>query len=532
MRKLFGLGLGAALVALAAGTGAPLRAETPKDGLVMADFIDDMITLDPAEVFEFSGAEAQAQIYDRLVTYPVDDVSKLEGLVAESWTVSDDGLQVTFKIRPGISFHSGNPLTAQDVAYSLQRVVKLDLTPGFILTQFGFTPENMAETIKATDDATLVLTLDKPYAPTFLLYCLTAGVGSVVDSKLVQEHEQDGDMGHAWLKTNSAGSGPFKLRAWKPNESIAYDANPDYWRGAPKFKRVITRHIPEAATQRLLLEKGDVDIARKLSPEDIKAVAGMDGIDVVRTPKGAIWYMGLNQKNQYLAKPEVREALKWLVDYDALVGSILQGKAEVHQAFLPKGFLGAIEDEPYRFDLAKGKELLAKAGLPDGFKVTMSTRNNSPTKDLAQAVQASWAQAGVDVEIIPADDKQNLTVYRARQHDIYIGRWGPDYQDPHTNAETFAMNVDNGDDAKSKTLAWRNAWDIPEMTQRTAAAVLERDAAKRAATYEEIQREHQRVSPFVIMAQEIEVIAARDDVKGMIWGPSFDDNKYWQGHKE
>ena len=94
-------------------------------------------------------------------------------------------MQVTFKIRPGIKFHSGNPLTAQDVAYSLQRVVKLNLSPGFILTQFGFTPENMAETIKATDDSTLVLTLDKPYAPTFLLYCLTAGVGSVVDQKLV-----------------------------------------------------------------------------------------------------------------------------------------------------------------------------------------------------------------------------------------------------------------------------------------------------------------------------------------------------------
>ena len=162
----------------------------------------------------------------------------------------------------------------------------------------------------------------------------------------------------------------------------------------------------------------------------------------------------------------------------------------------------------------------------------MSTRNNSPTKDLAQAIQATWAQAGVEVEIIPADDKQNLTVYRARQHDIYIGRWGPDYQDPHTNAETFAMNVDNRDDAKSKTLAWRNAWDIPEMTKITQGAVLERDAAKRAATYEELQREHQQISPFVIIAQETETPAIRAEVKGLIWGPSFDDNKYWQGHKE
>ena len=530
MTRLLGLALAAALFAAVGGT--PPRAETPKDGLVLADAIDDMISLDPAEVFEFSAAEIQAQIYDRLVTYPVDDVSRLEGLVAESWDVSDDGLQVTFKIRPGITFHSGNPLTARDVAYSLQRVVKLDLSPGFILTQFGFTPENMTETIKATDDATLVLTMDQPYAPTFLLYCLTSGVGSVVDMKLVQEHEKDGDMGHEWLKTNSAGSGPFKLRAWKPNESVALDANADYWRGAPKLTRVITRHIPEPATQRLLLEKGDIDVARKLSPEDLTALASNPDITITAAPKGSIWYMGLNQRNPELGKPEVAAALKWLVDYDALVGTILKGKAEVHQAFLPKGFLGAIEDRPYRFDLARGKELLAQAGLPDGFKVTMNTRNNSPTKDLAQAIQATWGQAGVEVEIIPADDKQNLTVYRARQHDIYIGRWGPDYQDPHTNAETFAMNVDNSDDAKSKTLAWRNAWDIPEMTARTQAAVLERDAAKRAEIYQALQREHQETSPFVIFAQEIETPAVRSNVKGLIWGPSFDDNKYWQAFKE
>ena len=189
------------------------------------------------------------------------------------------------------------------MAFSLQRVVKLNLSPGFILTQFGFTPENMAETIKATDDSTVVLTLDKPYAPTFLLYCLTSGIGSVVDKKLAMEHEKDGDLGHAWLKTNSAGSGPFKLRAWKPNESVMLDANPDYWRGAPKFKRVITRHIPERATQRLLLEKGDIDIARKLSPEDMQAVAGNQEIAITRSPKGAIWYLGLNQKNPNLAKP-------------------------------------------------------------------------------------------------------------------------------------------------------------------------------------------------------------------------------------
>src|SRR3546814_5331307 len=102
--------------------------------------------------------------------------------------------------------------------------------------------------------------------------------------------------------------------------------------------------------------------------------------------------------------------------------------------------------------------------------------------------------------------------------------WGPDYQDPHTNADTFARNPDNSDEAQSKPLAWRNAWDIPEMTKMADAAALERDSAKRAEMYLELQKVHQATSPFVIMFQQIEVAAVRADTKGFIIGPSFDDN--------
>jgi peptide/nickel transport system substrate-binding protein len=509
------------------------HAETPDDTLVQAWQIDDLITLDPAEVFEFSGAEYAANVYDRLVTYPVDDVTNLQGHVAESWEIADDGKTYTFKVRPGITFHSGNPLTAEDAAWSLQRVIKLNKTPSFILTQFGFTPENVDGRIKVIDDETFQVELDKPYAPTFFLYCLTATVGSVVDKQLVMEHEQDGDMGHQWLRTASAGSGPFKLTAWKPNESLTIEANQDYWGGAPGFERVVTRHIPEPGTQALLLEKGDVDIARNLDADQIESLRDSAGISIQEVPKGAMYYLGLNQKNEYLAKPEVRKALKYLIDYDGIADTILKGSATVHQSFLPQGFLGAIDDKPYTLDVEQAKTLLEQAGLPDGFKVTMDTTNTSPERDIAQIIQGTFAQGGVELEILPGDDKQTLTKYRARNHDIYIGRWGPDYQDPHTNADTFSSNPDNSDEAGlTGKLAWRNAWDIPEMTAQTAAAVLERDPARRAQMYEEIQREHQEVSPFVIMWQDIEVIAARDNVAGMIWGPSFDDNKYWKGHKE
>ncbi|MEM7041349.1 MAG: ABC transporter substrate-binding protein [Pseudomonadota bacterium] len=520
-----------ALVAVIDPAGA--RAETPADTLVQAWQIDDLITLDPAEIFEFSGAEYGAQVYDRLVTYPVDDVENLQGHVAESWEIGEDGRTYTFKIRDGITFHSGNPLTAEDAAWSLQRVIKLNKTPSFILSQFGFTPENVDEMIQAVDDRTLQITLDQAYAPTFFLYCLTAGVGSVVDKAEAMANEQDGDMGHEWLRTASAGSGPFKLRAWKPNESIVIDANPDYWGGAPAVKRVFTRHVAEPATQQLLLEKGDIDIARDLESDQVKAIADNDDIVVEEVPKGAIWYLGLSQKNEFLSKPEVREALKYLIDYDGIASTILAGSATIHQSFLPQGFLGAIDDKPYALDIEKAKGLLDEAGLAGGFSVTMDTRNTSTVTDMAQAIQATWAQANIDLEIIPGDNKQTLTKYRARTHDIYIGRWGPDYQDPHTNADTFASNPGNADeDGHTGKLAWRNAWDIPEMTALTAAAVLEHDPEIRSTMYQEIQREHQATSPFVIMFQDIELIASRKNVSGVVWGPSFDDNKYWQATKE
>jgi peptide/nickel transport system substrate-binding protein len=509
-----------------------LNAATPKDTLVMANQIDDIITLDPAEVFEFSGAEYAANVYDRLVTYPPDDVENLQGQVAESWTIADDGKTYTFKVRDGITFHSGNKLTAEDAVFSLQRVVKLNQTPAFILNQFGFTPENVDQLIKVVDPKTFTVVLDKPYAPTFFLYCLTATVGSVVDKQLVMEHEQDGDLGHEWLKTASAGSGPFKLRSWKPNESLIIEKNPDYWKGGVGFARVITRHITEPATQMLLLEKGDIDIARNLEADQMAALKGNPDVVVKEVPKGAIYYLGLNQKNEYLAKPEVRQALKWLIPYREIADTIVKGSAVVHQTFLPAGFLGALDEEPYKLDVDKAKALLKQAGLENGFKVTMDTRNSSPILEMAQIIQAAWAKAGIQLEILPGDNKQTLTKYRARTHDIYIGRWGPDYQDPNTNASTFASNPDNRDEAKlTGKLAWRNAWDIPELSAETEAAVLERDKDQRAEMYRDLQRKVLEGGPFVIMFQDIEVIAERNNVAGMIWGPSFDDNRYWQGHK-
>ena len=503
-----------------------VRAETPPDTLIQAWSIDDIITLDPAEVFEFTASEVLGNSYQGLIGYDVNDVSKIFGVIAEKWEVSADGKTFTFTIRPGMKFASGNPITAEDAVFSLSRAIKLDKSPAFILTQFGFSADNVDKMIRQTGDMTFEFEMDKPYAPTLVLYCLTATIGFIVDKQVAMEHAADGDFGYNWLKTNYAGSGAFTIRDWRANEVVVLERNPNYSGPAPAMARAIYRHIPEASTQRLLLEQGDIDIARNLGAEEIDALANNPDIVIDSGVKGSIYYLGLSQKNEFLSKPEVRQAMKYLVDYQAIADTIMKGKVTVHQAFLPKGFLGALEDNPFSLNVAKAKELLAAAGLPDGFSVTMDTRNTPEITGIAQAIQQTMALAGIKMELIPGDGQQTLTKYRARNHDIYIGRWGPDYQDPHTNADTFARNPDNSDGAASKPLAWRNAWDIPEMTKKADAAVLEPDGAKRAEMYLEIQKEHQQTSPFVIMFQEIEVIGRRANVKGFVVGPSFNDNSF------
>jgi peptide/nickel transport system substrate-binding protein len=524
---------GAAISALLLA-GAPAFAVTPADTLVEGFAIDDIISMDPGEAFEFSTAEVTGNTYDLLVRLDLSDTSKVKGDLAQSWSVSDDGLTYTFKLKPGLKFASGNPITAADVAYSFERAIKLDKSPAFIIGQFGISGDNVADKAKAVDDTTFQFTVDKAYAPSFVLNCLSATVASVVDSKLVKEHvaavtpsadyKYDNDFGNAWLKTGYAGSGAYKLREWRANEAVVLERNDNYNGDKAKLARIIYRNMKESSAQRLALEAGDIDVARNLEPNDLDAIAKNADLTTTSAPKGTVYYISLNQKNPNLARPEVRQAFKYLVDYDALGSTILKGIGEIHQSFLPKGDLGAVDDNPFKFDVAKAKELLAKAGLADGFSVTMDVRTGQPTTGMAESIQQTLGQAGIKLEIIPGDGKQTLTKYRARNHDIYIGNWGQDYFDPNSNAQTFASNPDNSDAGKSKTLAWRNAWDIPELTKQTEAALLERDSAKRADMYKDLQKKILDTGPFVIIHQQLEVAGLRKNLKGFALGPSFDTN--------
>ncbi len=195
-------------------------AATPPTMLVMAMQLDNMTSLDPHESFEAVGSEIVGNLYQRLVMPNPLKPSEVKGELATHWEVSNEGKTFTFHIDPKAKFSDGTPVTAEDAAFSLQRAVKMDKSPAFIINQFGFTKDNVEQHITAPDASTLVLNLDKPAAESFLLYCLSAPVGSIVQKKAALANQQDGDFGYAWIKQHSAGSGPFTLRSWKASESI------------------------------------------------------------------------------------------------------------------------------------------------------------------------------------------------------------------------------------------------------------------------------------------------------------------------
>ena len=517
--------LGMALAAPA----LPTFAETPPNMLVIANRIDDITTLDPAESFEFAGSDVSRNIYGKLVNFDPMNLDAGYGPdLAESWSVSDDGKTITFKMRQGVRFASGNPVRAEDAAWSLRRAVKLNKTPSFLLTQFGFTADNADDTITFDNDAgTVSITTDKRYATSFVLNVLTSTIGGIIDKETVMAHEVDGDMGNSWLKTNSAGSGAYTLVSWKPNESVTLQANPGFYKGEPAMKRVIVQHVQESATQRLMLERGDIDVARNLNPDDIAGIMGKDGIAVDSELRGRLMYISLNQKNPILANPLVRQAVKYLVDYQGMQDSFLKGQYVIHQNFLPATYLGAVDENPFSLNIEKARALLAEAGV-GAFEIEVGVREAQERIEIAQALQNTFAQAGIKLNITVGTAKQILSRYRARELDMYMGAWGPDYPDPHTNAGTFAYNPDNSDEAGATgLLAWRNAWDTDGLTEKVAAAVVEGDREVRAQMYRDIQAEFREVAPFAIMFQKIEQTGRADNVQNLNLGGAITAVSYW-----
>ncbi len=496
----------------------PAFAATPANTLIVVQGLDDIVSLDPAESNELSSIQTVPSLYQRIVQPNRDNPEINEPILVESWQANPEQKTIVFKIKPDAKFASGNAVRPEDIIFSYQRAVTMNKSPAFILNVLGWKTDNINSLLKKVSDNELEVRWTADVSPDVVLNILSTPIASIVDEKLVSAHVKNNDFGNSWLKMNSAGSGAYKMRAYQPRQAIVLEANPLSPTGAPKIANIIIKNVPDPASRRLLIEKGDADIARDLGTDQTAALAGKTGIKILDIPSAEQVYMAFNTAsgNPALSNPAFWEASRYLIDYKGITENLMRGQYFIHQSFLPVGLPGALKDNPFTFDPEKAKAILAKAGITNA-RFTLDVENKVPYITVAQSIQASFAQAGVQVDLLPAAGSQVYSRVRAKQHQAAIRFWIPDYFDAHSNASAFAYN-----DGQSNTVAWLNGWKIPELSQQTLSALNEADKVKRQSLYTEMQKELQRSSPYVFIDQGKNQIVMRDNVNGYAQGLNAD----------
>ncbi len=507
------LGGAAAAVLMTAVPALPVSAQTPDDQLVIAITMSALRGFDPHDSATFESQDIVGNIYDRLVQL-AEDGPGVEPMLASEWTVSDDGKLFTFTMREGAKFHSGNRVTAHDAEYSLRRLVKLGLGPSSDLTQWGFTAENVDELIRATSDSTLEIEVPEVWNQDLILYSLASFGPSIVDRKVVEENIQDDDDGRTFLQTNDAGSGAYILGTWRANDLLVAEAFSDYWGGEPEMRRVLFRHIPESSQQRLQIEQGDIDVATRLSSTDVNSLEQNEDIAIDKAVGIGYYYLALNQENEILSNPLVREAFRYVIDYEGLAGTVMQHYGNMQQTIVPAGMIGASDENPYSLDPEKARELLAEAGYPDGIEMVYYATPVTPEFEIAQSIQANAERAGIKLDLQPGD---HIGDFRQRNYEVFSARWGAQLPDPHAVFSSLAVNPDNSREANlTGYMAWRAGWDVPdEIEALVEEAAHELDRDRRAELYARLNQMYLESSPPIITSfQRAEPRALRANVDG------------------
>lgn len=504
------------------------QAATPKDALVMAWNLDALITFDPAQIGEVNGNDIIRNVCEPMVNYDLKDTSKIVPGAASSWKVADDGMTITFTFRDDLTFPSGKKATAKDAAWSMQRAVYLGFGNAANITEWGFTKDNIAERISAPDDRTLVVKLDRPYPVGLLLSSIFASnTASILDQeegmKLAKTVDGKSDYGNAAFKTNPVCVGPYRVTKWDTNDVVILTRNDNYWGTKAKLRRVIIRHVPESGAERLLLEKGDIDVARLLTTDDLMALAKEKDIHIEQTVMHGFTYLDFNCTDPILGNAKVREAFRYLIDYDALGKSILQYQGKPRASLIPADAFGGLDEkagQPFKLDLAKAKALITEAGYPNGFSKTFILSANNISPALAQHVAANAAKIGIELKLEQMADAQLFTRGRSRDFQVMLIGWGAGYPDGNSMVSRHAVNPDNRPEAKlAQYPSWRSAWQDEAINTKADLAKMERDPAKRIALYHEIQEFMMHNGPMAYIAQTIRPIAVRSEVKGFALTP-------------
>lgn len=481
---------------------------------------EDYKSLDPGRAYEPGGTLIHHSVYNTLVTFPSDSVKEILPGAAASWTISPDGTVYTFTLRDGIVFSNGDAMTAADVVFSFNRMKNLKGNPAFL-----------ADTIKsvaAPDDKTVVLTLTQPDPA--ILAKLVFDAFSILDSKVVIANggtdaadAADKDTAEKWLMNHSAGSGPYMLDSYEPTVQTVLVRNPKYWGDTPAyFDRIIIRNMPEAATQKLALEAGDIDIAMDVTPDQVPSLEGNNQLKVFSTQSDTLIFILCNEDPTIggpVSNKQVQLAIRYALNYDEL--KVLSGPgANNPAAMVPIGFVGALDpSQGLKTDLDQSKKLLSDAGFANGFKIDLHYPDfNYIGTDfgvVAQKVQADLSKVGITANLVPEEFQTSLEAYRAGKTGFLIFLWNPDYQDTLDYVEFLPGRV------VGLRANWTDKNADPEIVQLRDKVLVETDPAARADLFKQIQMYEQQNGPFAPLFQPGVHFAYKATLQGFAYNGQF-----------
>ena len=398
-RRAFLKGLGGAGVALAGlslleacSTAAPVAPTTTAAGsakpgssgqLTVAQG-GDVTSLDPHKINDMISMSVTAAIYDTLLTR--DATGAIAPNLATEWSAIDEKTW-RFTLRQDVTFHNGEKLTAQTVKANWDRLKDPNskTTPSGIQNIVG---------ANVVDDYTIdiVSTGANPLVPARM--CMFPG--SVVPGQYLQSAGADA------LSSKPVGSGPFRFVEWVKDDHITLEANPNYWGGAPKLQRLTFKPIPSDATRVAAVQTGEIDVAASIPPESMAQLQGASGVRVDSVQGERVMYASMDGRVKPFDDKRVRQAMNYAVDVDSIIKNVLSGNAQRIAGPIATDMFGYDPSvKPYPYDPQKAKDLLASAGLADGFSITMNTPSGRYLKDkeTAQAIAGYLEKVGVKVDL-------------------------------------------------------------------------------------------------------------------------------------
>lgn len=482
-------------------------------------------SLDPGRTLEPLGEMITHAAYDALVTFAGEDLSNPRPHLATSWTVTGGGRLYTFALRRDVRFASGNPLTSADVKWSFERVKNLKSNPAFFLDN--------VDAITAPDPYTVVLRLRDPQPS--IVPILSNGALGIVDSKAAAAQGADAgpdantrDRAEGYLNMHSLGSGAFILESHTPNQEVVMARNPRYWRGAPSVARVVIKNIPEASTQALGLERGDIDIATGLGLSNAETLSRVPSVTTKNSLIAASFLMMVNMDPELsgsLANPKIIQAIRYGLDYEGILK--IAGPGAVRMAgVIPNNLAGALDPrEAPKTDRDRAKALIRESGIasPRGRMNYASDQTSFGIQYsiLAQKLQADLAAVGITVDLNPLPGAVALGDYRAAKAPALFGGYVLDYPD----ATDFLVYLPGR--LVGKRMRWPAAASSAagELAHWGDQAEQEGDARARVALLQKVQRRLLEIGPYIPLFTPALPWGYRADLRGVtfnsVWGTDF-----------